>query len=164
MTPAIMLLEQLDLPYKVHQYQHDVNCKSFGLEAADKLNVDQQYVFKTLVIDVDGSYLAVAIIPVAKTLSLKNIAKILKAKKAKMADAHKVQKATGYILGGVSPFGQKKLLRTIIDDSAKKLNKVFVSGGKRGLEIEILPADLVKSLQANYADIITIQCQHDRQW
>ena len=154
MTPAIMQLDKLSLPYQIHQYQHDANCKSFGLEAAEKLNVEEEYVFKTLVVDVDNSYLAVAIIPVAKTLNLKNIAKTLKAKKVKMAEANKVQNSTGYVLGGVSPLGQKKRLKTLVDNSAKTLETVFVSGGKRGLEIEIPPEYLVISLQADYADII----------
>lgn len=157
MTPAILQLNKLGLIYQTHQYQHDINCKSFGLEAANKLKVDQKYVFKTLVIDVDSSYLAVAIIPVAKTLNLKNIAKLFKAKKVKMAEAHKVQNSTGYILGGVSPLGQKKSLTTVIDSSAEKLKTIYVSGGKRGLEIELSPENLVISLQASYEEITSKQ-------
>lgn len=154
MTPAVKQLNTLVLPYKLHQYQHDSNCKSYGLEAVDKLQVSAEMVYKTLVINVDSHYLAVAIIPVAATLNLKKLAKALKAKKATMAEAHKVQNSTGYVLGGVSPLGQKKTLVTVLDNSAKALSTLFISGGKRGLEIELTPQNLVQSLQATYASII----------
>lgn len=153
MTPAVKQLDKLALSYKLHQYQHDTNCKSFGLEAVDKLQVAAEIVYKTLVVDVDSRYLAVAIIPVVKKLSLKKLAQTLKAKKIKMADANKVQNSTGYVLGGVSPLGQKNTLVTILDNSAKNLNTLFISGGKRGLEIELSPQNLVLSLQATYANI-----------
>jgi Cys-tRNA(Pro)/Cys-tRNA(Cys) deacylase len=155
MTPAIVQLNKLAIHYQLHQYQHEASCKSFGLEAADKLNVNAGCVFKTLVVDVDSQYLAVAIIPVAQTLSLKKIAKVLTAKKVKMADANKVQNSTGYVLGGVSPLGQKKPLKTLLDISAKTLETLFISGGKRGLEIEIAPDALSKLLTANFTDIIS---------
>lgn len=153
MTPAVKKLDKLAIPYKLHHYQHDANCKSFGLEALDKLNVTADVVFKTLVVDVDNDYLAVAIIPAIEKLSLKKLAKALNAKKIKMADGHKVQNSTGYVLGGVSPLGQKKRLITIIDKSAEALSTLFISGGKRGLEIELSPNDLLLSLQASYANI-----------
>lgn len=153
MTPGVKQLQKLTVAYKLHQYQHDVNCKSYGLEAAEKLNVNAETVFKTLVVDVDNSFLAVAIVPVIKQLSLKKLAKALHAKKIKIADANKVQNSTGYVLGGVSPLGQKKTLVTVLDESAVALNTIFVSGGKRGLEIELTPENLVLSLQATYADI-----------
>ncbi|WP_085299757.1 Cys-tRNA(Pro) deacylase [Cognaticolwellia mytili] len=153
MTPAIAQLNKLSLPFQLHQYQHDANCKSFGLEAVEKLNVAEECVFKTLVVDVDNSYLAVAIIPVALSLSLKKVAKALSAKKVKMADANKVQSSTGYVLGGVSPIGQKKTLKTLLDSSAKTLKTFYISGGKRGLEIELSPEHLALSLQADYAEI-----------
>lgn len=153
MTPAIAQLNKLSLPFQLHQYQHDANCKSFGLEAVEKLNVAEECVFKTLVVDVDNSYLAVAIIPVALSLSLKKTAKALNAKKVKMADAIKVQNSTGYILGGVSPLGQKKPLKTLLDSSATVLETLYISGGKRGLEIELAPRHLINSLQASYASI-----------
>lgn len=153
MTPGVKQLQKLAIAYKLHQYQHDVNCKSYGLEAAEKLNVSAETVFKTLVVEVDNSFLAVAIVPVIKQLSLKKLAKALHAKKIKMADANKVQNSTGYVLGGVSPLGQKKALVTVLDKSAVALNTIFVSGGKRGLEIELTPENLVLSLQATYADI-----------
>jgi len=153
MTPAVKKLDKLAMPYKLHHYQHDADCKSFGLEAIDKLNVTADVVFKTLVVDVDNSYLAVAIIPAIEKLSLKKLAKALNAKKIKMADGHKVQNSTGYVLGGVSPLGQKKHLITIVDKSAEVLSTLFVSGGKRGLEIELSPSNLLLSLQARYANI-----------
>jgi Cys-tRNA(Pro)/Cys-tRNA(Cys) deacylase len=153
MTPAVKQLNKLTLAYQIHHYQHDANCKSFGLEAVDKLKVSAEVVFKTLVVDVDNAYLAVAIIPVVKQLSLKKLAKTLNAKKIKMADANKVQNSTGYILGGVSPLGQKKPLVTVLDQSAEVLNTIFISGGKRGLEIELSPENIILSLKASYADI-----------
>jgi len=155
MTPAVKQLDKRALPYKLHLYQHEAGCTSFGLEAIEKLQVGADVVFKTLVVDVDSCYLAVAIIPVLEKLSLKKLAKTLNAKKIKMADACKVQNSTGYVLGGVSPLGQKKPLVTVIDNSAKILNSVFVSGGKRGLEIELSPKNLILTLNANYADIIS---------
>jgi Cys-tRNA(Pro)/Cys-tRNA(Cys) deacylase len=155
MTPAINQLNKLNLTYKVHQYNHEPGAKSYGLEAAEKLKVNAELVYKTLVVDVDNSYLAVAVIPVIKQLNLKKLAKSLKAKKIKMAEVNKVQNSTGYLLGGVSPLGQKKALVTVLDKSAEVLNTLFVSGGKRGLEIELSPDSIVLSLQAKYADIIS---------
>lgn len=153
MTPAIVQLNRLAVPYQLHQYQHDPSCKSFGLEAVEKLNVAQDYVYKTLVVDVDNAYLAVAIIPVAQSLSLKKIAKALNAKKVKMAEANKVQNSTGYVLGGVSPLGQKKPLKTLINSSAMHLTTIYISGGKRGLEIELSPQHLSTMLTANFLSI-----------
>ena len=153
MTPAVKHLKKLSLPYSLHQYQHDTDCKSFGLEAVEKLQVSPETVFKTLVVEVDSRYLAVAIIPVAEKLSLKKLAKTLKAKKIKMAEANKVENSTGYVLGGVSPLGQKKRLVTVLDQSAESLAALFISGGKRGLEIELSPQSLIISLQASYANI-----------
>lgn len=153
MTPAVKQLDKLALPYKLHQYQHDASYKSFGIEAVEKLQVTSETVFKTLVVDVDNSYLAVAIIPVEEKLSLKKLAKALNAKKITMAEATKVQNSTGYVLGGVSPLGQKKSLVTTLDSSAKMLSQIFISGGKRGLEIELSPDHLILSLRAIYANI-----------
>jgi len=153
MTPAIIQLDKLSVRYKLHHYQHDANCNSFGMEAVEKLNVAKEVVFKTLVVSVDNSYLAVAIIPVADSLSCKKVAKNLHAKKVKMAEANIVQNSTGYVLGGVSPLGQKKLLKTIIDISARTIETLFISGGKRGLEIELAPSCLSTILKANFVDI-----------
>lgn len=153
MTPAIVQLNKLAVPYQLHQYQHDANCKSFGIEAVEMLNVSAEFVFKTLVVEVDNNYLAVAVIPVTQSLSLKKIAKEFNAKKVKMAEANKVQNSTGYVLGGVSPLGQKKLLQTLIDSSAMHLTTIYISGGKRGLEIELVPELLRKTLSASFAAI-----------
>ena len=153
MTPAIVQLNTLAVPYQLHQYQHDTSCKSFGFEAVEMLNVSAEFVFKTLVVDVDNNYLAVAVIPVAQSLSLKKMAKELNAKKVKMAEGNKVQNSTGYVLGGVSPLGQKKPLKTLIDSSAINLNTLYISGGKRGLEIELVPELLRKVISASFAAI-----------
>lgn len=155
MTPAVKQLQKSQVAYELHQYQHDASAKSFGLEAVEKLQVSAELVFKTLVVDVDNRYLAVAIIPVLSQLSLKKLAKVLNAKKITMAEPHKVQNSTGYVLGGVSPLGQKKALVTVLNDTAKTIDSLFVSGGKRGLEIELSPKDLILTLQASYKDIVS---------
>lgn len=153
MTPAVKLLEKLKIPYQLHQYHHDDTATSYGLEAAEKLAVSAEMIFKTLVVETENKTLAVAIVPVEKQLNLKSIAKSLPCKKVAMADPKRVQTTTGYVLGGVSPFGQKKRLSTILDTSAKQFDNIFVSGGKRGLEIEISPKDLVKVLNAKTSAI-----------
>lgn len=153
MTPAINQLKRQKVSFDIHQYQHDANTESFGLEAVEKLSLNAEQVFKTLVICTDTNQLAVAIVPVMFKLNLKAIAKSLKVKKAKMADANRVEASTGYVLGGVSPIGQKKALTTVIDQSAQQFTNIFVSGGKRGLEIELSPLDLAKICRATFADI-----------
>lgn len=153
MTPAINQLKRQKVSFDIHQYQHDANTESFGLEAIEKLSLNAEQVFKTLVICTDTNQLAVAIVPVMFKLNLKAIAKSLKVKKAKMADANRVEASTGYVLGGVSPIGQKKALTTVIDQSAQQFTNIFVSGGKRGLEIELSPLDLAKICRATFADI-----------
>lgn len=155
MTPAINQLKQQKKSFKIHQYQHDANALSFGVEAVEKLSLNAEQVFKTLVICTDTNQLAVAIVPVMFKLNLKLIAKALKVKKVKMADANRVEASTGYVLGGVSPLGQKKSLMTFIDKSAEQFSQIFVSGGKRGLEIELSPQDLAKMCRADFADIVT---------
>ncbi len=155
MTPAINQLKQQKKTFKIHQYQHDANAQSFGIEAVEKLFLNAEQVFKTLVVCTDTNQLAVAIVPVMFKLNLKAIAKALKVKKAKMADANRVETTTGYVLGGVSPLGQKKSLTTVIDKSAQQFSHIFVSGGKRGLEIELSPQDLAKMCRAGFADIVS---------
>ena len=142
MTPALNLLKKAKITHKVHQYQHDPAAESYGLEAAEKLLVDPAQVFKTLVVKLDDNSLCVAILPVESMLSMKLVAKVVGAKKAVMAGKIDVQRVTGYVLGGVSPLGQKKRLKTVIDLSAEAFETVFVSAGKRGLEIELSPKDL----------------------
>lgn len=153
MTPAIKLAIKSQTEHKVHSYEHEPSVHSYGEEAAKQLNVDAAQVFKTLLIELNSGALAVGIVPVACKLNLKAMAQTLSAKKAVMADTNKAQRSTGYLLGGISPLGQKKKLPTIIDDSAKSFDTIFVSAGKRGLEIELSPDDLAKLCGAKYAHI-----------
>ena len=153
MTPATKQLERHKISFELHQYQHDANTNSFGYEAVEKLSLNAEQVFKTLVVCSDTDKLAVAIVPVNLKLNLKAIAKALKVKKVKMAEAKRVETSTGYVLGGVSPLGQKKKLITVIDVSSKKFQQIYVSGGRRGLEIQLSPQDLAKLCHANFADI-----------
>ena len=154
MTPAIRLLKQADISYRVHQYTHDSAKTSYGLEAAQKLGIEAERVLKTLVVKLDSGALAVGLVPVRYMLGLKAMAKAAGAKKCVMASPSEVERATGYVLGGVSPLGQKLSLKTYIADSAQLHSTVFVSGGRRGLEIEIAPMDLAKLLDAQFASII----------
>ena len=159
MTPAIDLAKKSGLDYQVHEYTHDSHAASFGLEAAEKLGVAVTQVFKTLVVATDTGVLAVAILPVDKTLNFKKMAKALSAhkllacKKVQMADPKQVERSTGYVLGGVSPLGQKKRLKTVIDMTAQEQPSIYVSGGRRGLEIELPPMQLANTLAAVFTDI-----------
>lgn len=153
MTPAINYLKKQGVTHQVLEYQHDSNASSFGLEAAEKLNVTANKVFKTLVVSTNNNELAVAVLPVTHQLSLKNMAKLLNCKKVTMADKLVVQRATGYVLGGVSPFGQKKRLSTWLDASAKDLAHIYISAGQRGLEIQIAPYMLIEHLTAQFAEL-----------
>lgn len=153
MTPAIDLLAKQKVKHQVLQYEHEPNAQSFGLEAAEKLGVAAELVFKTLVVQLDTEQLCVAILPVDKKLSMKLMAKAVAAKKVQMADKAQVERVTGYVLGGVSPLGQKKRLVTVIDKSAAVLASMFVSAGKRGLEIAIAPQDLSRLLVAKFCNI-----------
>jgi len=144
MTPGISVARKNKITHKVHEYDHDSSSESYGLEAAEKLGVPVARVFKTLVVSLDNKELAVGVIPVSSMLSMKLIAKAAGAKKAAMADKPDVERSTGYVLGGVSPLGQKKRLKTIIDSSAKNYSTIYVSAGRRGLEIELSPDDLTK--------------------
>lgn len=151
MTPAINLLKKKQVEHTIHHYEHEVSSNSYGLEAAEKLGLDSHRVFKTLVVQLDSGELVVTIIPVAEKLSMKSCAKLCQAKKASMADKILVEKTTGYVLGGVSPLGQKKRLRTLLDSSARELQTIFVSAGRRGLEIELSPQDLLSLSNAHVA-------------
>jgi len=153
MTPATKQLKKHKVSFETHQYQHDSNASSFGLEAVEKLSLDAEQVFKTLVVCCDTEQLVVAIVPVNLKVNLKSLAKVLKVKKIKMADAKRVESSTGYVLGGVSPLGQKKRLSTVIDARAEKFERIYVSGGRRGLEIELAPNDLCAQCQATFANI-----------
>jgi Cys-tRNA(Pro)/Cys-tRNA(Cys) deacylase len=154
MTPAINAAKKKKIVYKIHQYSHDPSHDSYGKEAAEKLGIAEERVYKTLVVQLDKGSLTVAVIPVSSMLSMKLIAKAAGAKKAVMADKELVEKTTGYVLGGVSPLGQKKRLVTVIDSSAKNFPTVLVSAGRRGLEIELKPADLAALTTATFAEIL----------
>ncbi len=153
MTPAINLLKKNKCDFKIHKYEHDPLNTNFGQEAVEKLGLNEKQVFKTLLVELSPKELVVAIIPVCNKLDLKKVANVFKAKKASMADKNEAQKVTGYLLGGISPLGQKKTLRTVIDSSAKDFNTIFVSGGKRGLDIEIYLSDLEKLLKLEISKI-----------
>jgi Cys-tRNA(Pro)/Cys-tRNA(Cys) deacylase len=153
MTPAVALAKKSGIEFKTHQYEHDPNHPSYGEEAAEKLGIDPARVFKTLVISLDGKRLAVTVVPVVKKLDLKSAAKALGAKKAGMAEATEAERATGYVMGGVSPLGQKRRLATSIDESARNFETIFVSAGRRGLEIELSADDLSRLLKANFAPL-----------
>lgn len=157
MTPAIELAKQQGIAYTVHHYQHDPASVSYGLEAAEKLGVRPEQVFKTLVLQLDGKQLAVAVLPVSQQLSMKLAAKALGAKKAEMANAADVMRSTGYVLGGVSPLGQKKRLPTLIDSSATQFASIYISAGKRGLEIELAAEDLRRLLDAQFVALLAPQ-------
>ncbi|MCG9698114.1 Cys-tRNA(Pro) deacylase [Shewanella sp. Isolate11] len=153
MTPATKALDKAKIQYSIHEYQHDANSTAYGLEAAEKLNLPVEQVFKTLVAELDSAKLVVAIIPVAHKLNMKQLAKAAGCKKAAMATPQDVQRSTGYILGGVSPIGQKKRLATFIDASAAGLSLIYVSGGRRGLDIALSPTDLQNITQAKFTQL-----------
>lgn len=153
MTPAINEAKKQKIEYQVHKYSHNPSHSSYGLEAVESLGLDPEKVFKTLVVQLGNGNLAVGIVPVSKQLNMKQMAKAAGEKKAAMADATLVEKSTGYVLGGVSPLGQKKRLTTIIDASASDHKTIFVSAGRRGLEIELSPEDLSRLTSGSFAQI-----------
>lgn len=153
MTPAIDKAKQLKLAYRIHQYTHNNSTSSYGEEAADKLGVEHKRVFKTLVVSNSDGEMAAAIIPVSSLLNMKLLAKAIGWKKATMAERLAVTRSTGYVLGGVSPLGQKKRLQTLIDKSSLQFSTIFVSAGKRGLEIELSAQDLANAVHAQFDNI-----------
>lgn len=153
MTPAVNAAKQRGIAYQIHEYAHDPANRAYGLEAAEKLGLPPERIFKTLVVAQDASKLAVAVIPVSQQLNLKRLAKVLGCKKLSMAEKQQVERATGYVLGGVSPLGQKKPLETILDASAQSFETIFISAGRRGLEIELSPDDLVSLTRGQFAEV-----------
>ncbi|MGD1448881.1 Cys-tRNA(Pro) deacylase [Vibrio harveyi] len=155
MTPAINLAKKKKASHTIHQYEHDPRADSYGLEAAEVLGQDPKKVFKTLLFCLNGEpkNLAVAIIPVDQKLNLKLAAKAAKGKKADMADPEIAQKTTGYVVGGISPLGQKKALPTFLHESATQQETICVSAGKRGLEIELAPKDLLSLTRGQFAPL-----------
>jgi Cys-tRNA(Pro)/Cys-tRNA(Cys) deacylase len=153
MTPAINIAKKNKISYKIREYEHDPASESYGLEAAEKLGLSEERVFKTLVVNIDNKELAVAVVSVSSMLSLKLMAKAAGAKKAEMANKADVQRSTGYVLGGVSPLGQKKKLKTFIDGSAQAFETILVSAGRRGLEVELSPVDLKILVNGAFSNI-----------
>ena len=151
-TPATVALTKANVPFTAHGYEHDPAAGSFGTEAAAALGVVPERVFKTLLAEVDGK-LTVAVVPVSGSLDLKALASAVGGKKAAMADPAAAERSTGYVLGGISPLGQRKPLRTVVDESALEFDTVFCSGGRRGFEVELAPADLVRLTAAVTASI-----------
>jgi Cys-tRNA(Pro)/Cys-tRNA(Cys) deacylase len=153
-TPATAALAAAGVPFVLHQYVHDPSAASYGTEAAEALGIAPEMVFKTLMVEVEGR-LAVGVVPVSGNLDLKAFAAALGAKKAAMADPAAAQRRTGYVLGGISPLGQRQASPTVIDGSALGLRSMLVSGGKRGLDIELAPAELIRLTSAVTANIGT---------
>ncbi|MBD0708529.1 MULTISPECIES: Cys-tRNA(Pro) deacylase [unclassified Streptomyces] len=151
-TPATVALTAAGTPFTLHSYEHDPASPSYGEEAAEALGVSPDRVFKTLVADVDGE-LTVAVVPVAGQLDLKALASAVGGKRAAMADPAAAERTTGYVRGGISPLGQRKRLRTVLDASASGHPTICVSAGRRGLEVELSPADLATLTAAVLAPI-----------
>ena len=153
-TPATVLLTRAGVPFTLHTYPHDPRADGFGDEAAVALGVPPERIFKTLIANVDGT-LVCGVVPVAGRLDLKALAAAVGAKRAELADPAVAARATGYVVGGISPLGQKSRLRVVLDSSASSFQTVYVSGGKRGLQVELAPEDLVRHAPAQLAAIAT---------
>jgi Cys-tRNA(Pro)/Cys-tRNA(Cys) deacylase len=153
MTPAINVAKKAKINFQIHEYEHDPDAESYGEEAAAKMGIAEERVFKTLVVAKDEKELFVAVVPVSSRLDLKAFAKALGLKKVAMADKNIVHRVTGYVLGGCSPLGQKKRLKTVIDKSAQDYDSIFVSAGRRGLDIELNPDDLAGLTGAQFKNI-----------
>jgi Cys-tRNA(Pro)/Cys-tRNA(Cys) deacylase len=152
-TPAILLARKAAVPHDVLAYEHDPRAASYGLEAADLLGLDPATVFKTLVVDVDGVGLVCAVVPVTGMLDLKAVAEALGGRRAKMAEQQAAERATGYVVGGISPLAQKKPLPLVLDESAVLYDRIHVSAGRRGLEIALAADDLLRLTGGRYAPV-----------
>ncbi len=151
-TPATALLTERGVAFDLHPYEHDPRAEAYGEEAAAALGIDPHRIFKTLIATVDGS-LVCAVVPVAGRLDLKALAAAVGGKRAAMAEPAKAARATGYVVGGISPLGHRSRLPVVVDESAATFSTVFVSAGKRGLQVELSPADLVAAAGATLATI-----------
>lgn len=153
---ATIALERAKIPFTLHEYAHDPRAGSYGLEASEALGIPPERVFKTLVAAVDSGALAVGVVPVHRQLDLKSLAAAVGGKKAVLAEVAAAERATGYVAGGISPVGQKRRLPVVLDSSAVELATMFCSAGRRGLEIEIAPADLIRAAGAKVAAIAAV--------
>lgn len=151
-TPATVALTTAGLPFTLHPYTHDPSAASYGLEAAEALGVEPERVFKTLLADTELG-VVVGVVPVTGLLDLKALAGAVGAKRAAMADPAVAERRTGYVVGGISPIGQKSRHVTVVDETAQLFDTVFVSGGRRGLDLELAPADLLAAIGGSYAAI-----------
>ena len=151
-TAATIALERAGIPFALHEYAHDPRHESYGAEATQALGVPAERVFKTLIAEVDGA-LVVGVVPLEGQLDLKALAAASGGKKAAMAQVAAAERATGYVAGGISPVGQRRRLPVVVDESALRFPTVFCSAGRRGLEIELAPADLVRAADAKVASI-----------
>jgi len=151
-TPATLLLAREGVPHALHPYEPDAHASSYGEAGAVALGVDAGRMFKTLLADLDGR-LVCAVVPVSGSLDLKALATALGGKKAAMADPHAAERSSGYVVGGISPLGQKARLRTVVDATASSYESIHVSGGRRGLSLELAPADLVRLTDAVVAAV-----------
>lgn len=151
-TPATVTLTAAGVTFSVHTYEHDPAAPSYGVEAAQALGLPAEQVFKTLVVDT-GAGLAVGVVPVTGSLDLKALAAALGVKKVEMADPDAAERSTGYVLGGISPIGQKRRLPTVVDETCELFDIVYVSGGRRGLDLGIAPSDLLRLTDGTIAEI-----------
>lgn len=152
-TPAVAALLRAKVAHTLHPYQHDPRSTAFGDEAVAALGLDPNRVFKTLVATVDGARLTVGVVPVAAHLDLKALASAVGGKKAAMAPVADAERSSGYVAGGISPLGQRRALPTVVDATAEGFATIFVSAGRRGLQVELAPADLVRLTKGRFAAI-----------
>jgi Cys-tRNA(Pro)/Cys-tRNA(Cys) deacylase len=156
-TPAIRALDEAGIDYDVHEYDRGDDLRDFGAEAAAGLHLPEDQVFKTLVVVADDPGtavdLAVMVVPVSCTLSLKRAAEALGVKRVSMCDPARAERSSGYVVGGISPIGQKRRLPTVLDETVELFDRVYVSGGKRGLDVSLAPADLARVLDAAIAPL-----------